>query len=326
MAVNQSQVDHIITAASEDDPEVKLQNLEREVDLIKTSIKRLLMDIRERMNELENPFTIVSSAGGAMPTGASASMDSELDHAKKAALEAREAALDARESQMDATKAKIETEKKAESPAARPEPVHTPYSDERKTLDDQILAALRAQVSTPVNPLPQLLPLQAAPVQVAPAQKSTAPSPTPAMEKIRLQKVYKLFKWTHQSVRKYGHDRLEIILESYRAMGYIAKESCDEIREISRLMPANLGEEHEVGPDEFVAELYALNRILAPNDTSLDRDMIEVMMEQRQQQPSIKENLSEARMNLAPVTVREPRLSVKNKEKDDEWMNLPDRI
>ncbi len=64
MAVNQSQVDHIITAASEDDPEVKLQNLEREVDLIKTSIKRLLMDIRERMNELENPFTLTAVAGG----------------------------------------------------------------------------------------------------------------------------------------------------------------------------------------------------------------------------------------------------------------------
>ena len=48
-------------------------------------------------------------------------------------------------------------------------------------------------------------------------------------------------------------------------------------------MPANLGDEHEVGPDEFVSELYALNRILSPNDASLDRDMIEVMMEQRQQ-------------------------------------------
>ena len=68
MAVNQSQVDHIITAASEDDPEVKLQNLEREVDLIKTSIKRLLMDIRERMNELENPFTL-APAGNAGATG-----------------------------------------------------------------------------------------------------------------------------------------------------------------------------------------------------------------------------------------------------------------
>jgi len=116
MAVNQSQVDHIITAASEDDPEVKLQNLEREVDLIKTSIKRLLMDIRERMNELENPFTLVAtgSPGASAATGQSTSIDADIDDAKKSALEAREAALDARESQMAATKAKMENESKKE--------------------------------------------------------------------------------------------------------------------------------------------------------------------------------------------------------------------
>jgi len=332
MAVNQSQVDHIITAASEDDPEVKLQNLEREVDLIKTSIKRLLMDIRERMNELENPFTLVSSGGGGGSMGTSGSVESEVDNAKKAALEAREAALDARESQMDATKAKIETEKKPEIQHPKPEPVQASYSEERKALDDQILAALRAQIAAPTAaPAPQLMPapglLPSAPLPgpaISP-QKSTLQAPAPANEKIRLQKVYKLFKWTHQAVRKYGHDRLEIILESYRAMGYISKESADEIREISRLMPANLGEEHEVGPDEFVAELYALNRILAPNDTSLDRDMIEVMMEQRQQEPPVRESVPDERVDLAPV-IREKRVSLKNKDKDEEWMNLPDRI
>ena len=82
MAVNQSQVDHIITAASEDDPEVKLQNLEREVDLIKTSIKRLLMDIRERMNELDNPFTLTAPVAGAAAVPAPRH-DSEVDDSKK---------------------------------------------------------------------------------------------------------------------------------------------------------------------------------------------------------------------------------------------------
>jgi hypothetical protein len=147
----------------------------------------------------------------------------------------------------------------------------------------------------------------------------------PVNEKLRLQKVYKLFKWTTQSVKKFGHDRLEIMLESYRAMGYITKESCDEIREISRLMPANLGEEHEVGPDEFVAELYALNRILSPGDTSLDRDMIEVMMEKRQQEPLPKEIIGGERVEFAGSSLRETRPAVK-KDKDEEWMNLPDRI
>ncbi|HXX55663.1 MAG TPA: hypothetical protein VEI81_06180, partial [Methanoregula sp.] len=157
-------------------------------------------------------------------------------------------------------------------------------------------------------------------------QRSVAqPAASGGGEKLRLQKVYKLFKWTHEAVRKYGHDRLEIILESYRAMGYIAKESCDEIREISRLMPANLGEEHEVGPDEFVAELYSLNRILAPNDTSLDRDMIEVMMEQRLQAPTGRAGKPEEKIDLSGVAEREKK-PAGNKDKDEEWMNLPDRI
>ena len=317
MAVNQSQVDHIITAASEDDPEVKLQNLEREVDLIKTSIKRLLMDIRERMNELENPFTITAAAGGAGQPGQQSmpsSHDSGVDEAKKSAMEAREAALDARESQLDATRAKMESEKISEVPQHKPrQDQPAPPEGRPPVVDDQVLALLRAQVVAP--------------------QKNTLAAPGPAAvpvapvsEKLRLQKVYKLFKWTNQSVKKFGHDRLEIMLESYRAMGYITKESCDEIREISRLMPANIGEEHEVGPDEYVAELYALNRILSPGDTSLDRDMIEVMMEKRQLEPSTKDIKSAELVEFAGTTPRDNPTVTRNKSNNEEWMNLPDRI
>ena len=319
MAVNQAQVDHIITAASEDDPEVKLQNLEREVDLIKTSIKRLLMDIRERMNELENPFTLTAPAAGGVPGAASGLVDTaEVDEAKKLALEAREAALDARKSQLDATQAKLESEMKAEDTFPKPEPARPAPADERThIIDDRVLALLRAQVAPSPKGAP---PAPAAVPAAAPVP------PEPVSEKLRLQKVYKLFKWTHQSVKKFGHDRLEIMLESYRAMGYITKESCDEIREISRLMPANLGEEHEVGPDEFVAELYALNRILAPNDTSLDRDMIEVMMEQRGQGPTSREIIPSDRSEFSGAPAQKDQLPARKREKDEEWMNLPDRI
>ena len=303
MAVNQSQVDHIITAASEDDPEVKLQNLEREVDLIKTSIKRLLIDIRERMNEMENPFTIAATGVPAVPSAAL-----ETDVAQKSAMEAREAALEARESQLEAAKAKMEYDKAKDKFPVTPERVSPPHEDNMRMIDDQLLSVMRSPAGIPQRP-------------------SFIPHPpvTPTSEKLHLQKVYKLFKWTQQSVKKIGHDRLEIILESYRAMGYITKESCDEIREISRLMPANLGEEHEVGPDEFVSDLYALNRILSPNDTSLDRDMIEVMMEQRQGMPASSSRSGEERIDLPRVTIIEKKSSMA-KEKDDEWMNLPDRI
>lgn len=302
MAVNQSQVDHIITAASEDDPEVKLQNLEREVDLIKTSIKRLLMDIRERMNEMENPFTIVATSG----TPPAAPENTEEEAAKAAALQEREDALTARESELEDSQAKMDAEKKKGLDAAKKEPEIQAPDGEKKHLDEQMLSLFRSQMGGVHKPSPAI---QAA-----------------ASEKLRLQKVYKLFKWTHNSVRKFGHDRLEIMLESYRVMGYISKESCDEIREISRLMPANLGDEHEVGPDEFVSELYGLNRILTPNDTSLDQDMIEVMMEQRQQVPAIIGRKTEERIDLSALSMSEKKTPSKNKEKDDEWMNLPDRI
>jgi len=306
MAVNQSQVDHIITAASEDDPEVKLQNLEREVDLIKTSIKRLLMDIRERMNELENPFTLAATGTAGAPAGPSAAAV-EAEEAQRSALEAREAALDARESRLETAKAKMETDIKKEV-QSRTEPAGPSVEESKKMLDEQMLAILRSQAAAPQKPVFAAL----------------VPT-TPVNEKRRLQKVYKLFKWTHQAVKMVGHDRLEITLESYRAMGYITKESCDEIREISRLMPASLGEEHEVGPDEFIAELYALNRILSPDDTSLDRDMIEVMMEQRQNMPASPAGSDEGRIELPRISLLEKKSSM-HKEKDEEWMKLPDRI
>ena len=223
-------------------------------------------------------------------------------------MEAREAALEARESRLEATKAKMETDNKKELVYTKSEPAGPSAEDNRKLLDEQMLAILRSQAGTPQKV-----------VFTAP------PPPAPTNEKLRLQKVYKLFKWTHQAVKKVGHDRLEITLESYRAMGYITKESCDEIREISRLMPANLGEVHEVGPDEFVSELYTLNRILSPEDTSLDRDMIEVMMEQRQNMPSAKAGNGVEITDLPRVSLLEKKSSM-HKEKDEEWMNLPDRI
>ena len=321
MAVNQAQVDHIITAASEDDPEVKLQNLEREVDLIKTSIKRLLMDIRERMNELENPFTIsVAASGGAK---SSSSDDSEAE-ARMAALEAKEAALEAREAELGAAKTQVEARKQEQersvsepSPPAQPQqpviPPHTvpaalqiPVPDEQRILDEQLLAQFRAQLTgtRPQNGKPAL---------------------TKVPEKIRLQKVYKLFKWTGQAVRKYGHDRLDIMLQTYKTMGYISKESAEEIREIARLMPANIGDEHEVGPEEFVSELYTLNRIIAPEDTTLDRDMIEVMMEQRTQAVPAVPAVSPGRIEF-PLSVAKEKKSLRDREFEEDWMNLPDRI
>ncbi|MCQ1535940.1 hypothetical protein FTO70_09660 [Methanosarcina sp. KYL-1] len=53
---DQSMIDKIVATAESDTVESRVANLEEEVTEIKGSIKNLLMDIRETMGVLENPF------------------------------------------------------------------------------------------------------------------------------------------------------------------------------------------------------------------------------------------------------------------------------
>ena len=272
MAVNQSQVDSILAGASAEDPEVKLQNLEREVELLKKSIKKLLIDIRERLNEGDNPLTVLAHGGGEVIAGLTAD-----DAARLSELEMKVAELF--EMQVEEEEELIKGKQKRRPELPIPPEVHADLS------------------------LPQL-----------PAATPSAPLPNPAPkkdikdEKLCLQKVYHLFNWTKAAITKYGHDRLDIMLDSYRSIGYITKEAADEVKEIARIMPASLGEEHEVGADEFVSELYILNRIMDPDDTSLDRDMIAVMMERDTKKGFSRKNLP-------------------NKEEiGEEWAHLIDKI
>jgi hypothetical protein len=343
MAVNPDPGDQVvpksITNGSKntgEEQDARIQSLEREVDLLKTSIKRLLIDIRERMNEMENPFTIAAMPG-AKGNGENKSLHNEADVAKNAEMERKEADLKAREEQL-----KAELQKLAAAPAQAPPPVPPQYPQQ---IPPQYAPAPMAPQYPPQYQSPY--PVQALPMHAgidrhiideqlvaqfkaqATGFKGSAPAPQPNPgEKSRLQKVYKVFKWTEQAVNKYGNDRLEIILQSFRTMGYITKDSYDEIKEIAKLMPASLGDEHEVGPDEYVSELYTLHRVIAPEDTSLDRDMIEVMMEQRSL--AMPSSVPAARAPIPrvefPTLPKQEKKPAKNAESEEDWMNLPDRI
>ena len=265
MAVNQAQVDHIISTASADDPEVKLLKLQDEVELIKTSIKRLLIDIRERMNDLENP--IIVNPG---KTGQDHETYSQMARTLKDTSTAVESAAGAlkNSSEVQRDEGKTETPAPAIStlgpdnfPATAsllssqgPQPTRT---------DIDLLSALRAQLS-----------------MASPGEETAGPATE--KDKVRLQKVFRLFEWTSKNVKKFGHDRVDLMLDSYFAMGYISEQNLRLVKDMARLMPSDLGEQHEIQADEFVSELYELNHILIPSDSTLDRDMIEVLMEQRE--------------------------------------------
>ncbi len=222
MAVNQSQVDHILSTASADDPEVKLQNLQDEVDLLKKSVKKLLIDLRERMNEMENPF-IVSAA---LPPLA------ELPEKKTETIP------------------EPEKEEKAEL---------LPKTGEEKELKPEI-----SEIEKNTAPEEDLLSNLQEKYEEIRTKARPVPAETIPSERPRLQKLHQLFEWVSRMVKKYGHDRLEIMTGTYYKMGYISRDACRQINDMARLMPESIGDFHEIGSEEFVSELYLLNRILIP--------------------------------------------------------------
>lgn len=274
MAVNQAQVDHIISTASADDPEVKLLKLQDEVELIKTSIKKLLIDIRERMNDLENPIVVGQSGGGYGQDEASSRMASMLRDTSSAV----ESAAGALKASSDSKKSEDSEKAKAESPAGSTGPAETTAAQAQPQVQAQ---AAREDLSG------QLDLLSAFKAQLAAMPEKEAIREI-SSDKVRLQKVFRLFEWTSKNVNKFGHDRVDLMLEAYHAMGYISDSSCKLVKDMARLMPENIGDMHEIQANEFVSELYELNHILDPSDSTLDRDMIEVLMEKRQDRESRK--------------------------------------
>jgi len=242
------------------DTDVKLLKLQDEMDLLKTSIKKLLIDIRDRLNEKDNPFLRT----GGFP--------------EKADIKAEDSPAD----EEKAEDAQPEEEKV-------PEPEEETFPAAGKTVQEELANMLRGKGKMP-------------PVSPFASQK--------VVEKLRLRKVHRLFGWTSKIINRYGHDRLEILLQAYASMGYLTDEMAGQIREIGRLLPASLGELHVIGPDEFVSELYILNRILDPKDNTLDEDMIEVLMTHRIQ---------------SPVATVHKKAATKESDQVFEWIDSMDR-
>jgi hypothetical protein len=267
MAVNQAQVDHIISTASADDPEVRLLKLQDEVDLLKTSIKRLLIDIRERMNNMDNPFNMSSE-------GCDQGPQSKVAGARKSAADNKSSGAGSQSSQPGPREAEPEDTVKED---ARP----LPGGSQAAPPPPEGYDAGRSWAAAPVSGS-EFLRAMVSKTGAQPGMETGKEAlESPVEGKVRLQKVFRLFAWTSKNVKLYGHDRVDLMLESYRAMGYITSESCSLVKDIARLMPNSLGEQHDIKADEYVRELYELNHILDPGDVSLDRDMIEVFMHQR---------------------------------------------
>jgi archaellum component FlaD/FlaE len=269
MAVNQAQVDSIISSASAEDPEIQLLKLRDEVELLKTSIKRLLIDIRERMNDAENPLVQALKGNPVEFVGQHTSSPTPM------------------EGYIDDYDDDTTVETQTESRAMTDEPeIMEPADNSGMVGGGGLPMGGGNQMSGVSSALSSLAAekgmLEALRNQLfsEPARQEPA-KPKKPREKVKIQKVYSLFEWTSSNVKRYGHDRVDLMLESYKEMGHISDEHCKQVKDIARLMAPSIGEVHEMKADEFVLALYELNRILQPEDPGLDRDMLDVLIEKR---------------------------------------------
>ncbi len=314
MAINQSQVDHIISAASADDPEVKLQNLQDEVDLLKKSVKKLLIDLRERLNETENPFIVSAmlhnsaDAAPQLPTvkpgDANAAQNSENTAAEPAKQEDTNTNT---QSATASTEVAVPGQTDAlQNPDGTAQGGMVPVGDNGTGLAISGVGG----GNLPADPN-QVMNLAMLKKQIADIEKNAmgVPDYTEPQDRPKLQRLHSLFEWVSRMVNKYGHDRLLIMIDTYCYMRYVTEDVSKQVKELSKLMPDSIGAVHEISSEEFVAELYVLNRIISPEDSSLDREMIEVLIDKKdQKEPGL----------LIP--------DITDQQSEEDWIKMLERV
>jgi len=199
--VDQSVVDEILAKAAEDTEEGRLEKLEREVETLKGSIKRLLLDIRETMNKLENPFVNLQSLA-----------ESNIIPPSSAQIQV----VPAKVPDADA-ECKAEEEK----------------AEEKKEEKEEKFEAKKNgfQTVTPVQSIEK----EEAEIKIAKIPETEAEPEKAVTRKIDLITLFRLLEWVQSIVSRHSYDTFKLMLDIFGFAGYINDETRDLILKLAEL-------------------------------------------------------------------------------------------
>ena len=283
--MDQSAINKIIMDASTEDPNKKLEKLEKEVAILKGSIKKLIVDIREQMNNAENPFLNIQQL----------QMPSQVPVIKDAiapiALEAHgavEKAVDEKEAGKLAPKEMVLQQPPEESPEdRRPEDGRRDLAinerkprafpqDERQDQPrhrPQTLSRRELEVISEYEEQKRMLDTLKSKTSIAGPASLAGPRP------IDPYTINRIMDWTRMMLRKNGSERLKDLLDLYVSTGYISNETKVVIHRITKLMEAEpTRPPKRLDIKECVSDLYTLYVILNPGDKDLDSRMLTVLL------------------------------------------------
>src|SRR5665647_472224 len=236
-AFDQSDIDRLVASAESDTIESKVENLEQEVNEIKGSIKALLMDIRETMSVLENPFQDIQGIANISSAIINTSKPAESDNSEDY------------HNEEEANLRKVETNH------------HTDKIKESES--DDIGMGL-------IEPTPRI------PLEDLKQAAKTLPK-IPDSKLIDPMSFYKTIVWSKDMVEKYDYETIKELVEIFYLLGYIPSDLKEIVLKLTEMLDKSNDLDiavmdlyrlyHILHPEDLSLDSKVLDYVLNENDT-----------------------------------------------------------
>ena len=205
----------------------RINGLEGELKLVKTEIKKVLIDLRELMNNYENPFVNIENLKGSV----------------------REPKKEVREERNTRLKEELPNEEEEEEPVYKEELESESGEDEEEEEPEpgvNKVSSARGRESGKKKKLAKL-------------EKITGSG----TGKIDIFTLTQLMKWADNSLATIGKEKLNEIIDLYELTGRLPKETKDVIFKIEELSTVNSVDKEQIEMKDCILAIFQLDRIIA---------------------------------------------------------------
>lgn len=274
--MDQAAIDEILASAEADTPESRIERLEKEVNILKGSVKKLLLDLRETLNNIENPFqNLQNLTEGALGSTAKQPpqiqvIPTQIPESKEPETEPEKGAEGGKEEKKEERK---EVAEEAEENVVVEE-VENKASLEMKDgkAEGDIVQDYSLQVRT--EPSGQSEPKSEYKTTES-EYKATHSTSIAEIKKYDIITLFNLMEWVKSMLEKYSLESLKLMLELFESAGYISEDARNFVCKIAELVSLNNGFE------DMLFELYRLHKLMNPADRSMDSKLLSLILEKR---------------------------------------------
>lgn len=261
--VDQAAIDEILASAEADTPESRIDKLEKEVDVLKGSVKKLLLDLRETLNNIENPFQNLQNLAEGALGSATAQQPPQIQIIPTQIPE-------------PATEPETEPEKEIGEETE---------GDEEEAEENVVVEEVEDKTSPHLEVMEEKA--EGDIVQDYSLQVKTEPEPSKSedkatsgigvaeIKKYDIVMLFNLMDWVKGMLEKYNLDSLKLMLELFESAGYISEDAKDFVCKVAELVSLNDGFE------DMLLELYRLHKLMNPADNSMDSKLLSLILEKR---------------------------------------------